>query len=245
MALLAVAGLAAQPRWVLTFSEDFDGRELSFPKWTPHDPQGHERNREGQAYVTDAVEVKDGVARLVARRQVAKYDGREREFTSGIITTVGSFAQAFGRFEIRCKVASGKGLESKFWLMPVPSGDVPAIDILDVVGSEPTKALFGNRWGDAMTERSYSGSAAVPDLSAGFHTVAIEWDEKQIVWSVDGKETFASISGVPRQPMYLVVNLAVGGLTAKYPDSSAKFPAEFDVDWVRVYQLESRMPKNP
>jgi beta-glucanase (GH16 family) len=85
----------------------------------------------------------------------------------------------------------------------------------------------------------------VPDLSAGFHTVAIEWDEKQIVWSVDGKETFASISGVPRQPMYLVVNLAVGGLTAKYPDSSAKFPAEFDVDWVRVYQLESRMPKNP
>ncbi len=196
--------------------------ELSFPKWTPHDPAGHERNREGQAYVTDAIEVKDGVARIVARRRVAKYDGSDREFTSGIITTLGSFAQMYGRFEIRCRVAAGKGLESKFWLMPVPEGEVPAIDILDVVGSEPTKAFFGNRWGDERTERSYSGSATVPDLSNGFHTVAIEWDEKRIVWSVDGKDTFTSVSGVPHQPMYLVVNLAVGGLTAKYPDSSGE-----------------------
>jgi beta-glucanase (GH16 family) len=244
-ALLALAlSLRAQSGWVQTFDEEFEGRELSFPRWTPHDPRGHERNREGQAYVPEAIEVKDGTARIVARRQVAKYDGRQREFTSGMITTAGSFAQTYGRFEIRCRVASGKGLESKFWLMPVPSGEVPAIDVLDVVGSEPTKALFGNRWGDEQTERSYSGSADVPDLSDGFHTVSIEWDEKRIVWSVDGKEKFQSISGVPHQPMYLVANLAVGGLTAKYPDSSAKFPAEFEIDYVRVYQLASRMPKN-
>ena len=245
VALLSAVSLQAQPGWVLTFSEDFDGKELSFPKWTPHDPSGHERNREGQAYVPDAVEVKDGVARITARRQVAKYDSAQREFTSGIITTVGSFAQTYGRFEIRCRVASGKGLESKFWLMPVPSGEVPSIDVLDVVGSEPTKALFANRWGDERTERSYSGTAAVPDLSDGFHTVSMEWDEKRIVWSVDGKEKFQSISGVPHQAMYLVVNLAVGGLTAKYPDASAVFPAEFDIDSIRVYQLASRMGKQP
>ena len=242
-ALLSVLSLHAQSGWVMTFSEDFDGTELSFPRWTPHDPWGRERNREGQAYLPDAIEVKDGVARIVARRQVAKYDGAQREFTSGMMTTVGSFAQTYGRFEIRCRAASGKGLESKFWLMPVPSGEVPAIDILDVVGSEPAKALFANRWGDERTERSYGGSADVPDLSNGFHTVSIEWDEKRIVWSVDGKEKFQSISGVPHQAMYLAVNLAVGGLMAKYPDASAKFPAEFDIDSIRVYQLASRIPK--
>src|SRR5579863_1582157 len=135
----------AKQDWVLTFAEEFEGKELSFPKWTPHDPWGRERNREGQAYVPEAIEVKDGAARIVARRQIASYDGRQREFTSGIVTTYGSFAQTYGRFEIRCRVAAGKGLESKFWLMPVPSGEVPAIDIVDVVGSEPKKALFGNR----------------------------------------------------------------------------------------------------
>jgi beta-glucanase (GH16 family) len=245
-ALLAVAGVFGQSRdesWVLTFDEEFEGNELSFPRWAPHDPWGHERNREGQAYVPEAIEVKDGVARLVARRARASYDGRPREFTSGMITTYGSFAQTYGRFEIRCRVAAGQGLESKFWLLPAPSGEVPAIDIVDVVGSEPAKALFGNRWGDERTERSYSGSGAVPDLSGAFHTIAIEWDEKRIIWSVDGKQTFESVSGVPHQAMYLVANLAVGGLTARYPDPAARFPAEFDIDYIRVYQLASRMPK--
>jgi beta-glucanase (GH16 family) len=246
IALIAVACVFAQkpgPDWVLTFAEEFDGKELTFPKWTPHDPWGHERNREGQAYKAEAIEIENGVAHIVARRENGSYDGRQREFSSGMITTYGSFAQTYGRFEIRCRVAAGKGLESKFWLLPVPSGEVPAIDIVDVVGSEPKKALFGNRWGDEKTERSYSGSASVPDLSDGFHTIAIEWDEKRITWTVDGKETFQSISGVPHQAMYLVANLAVGGLTAKYPDASAPFPAEFDIDSIRVYQLASRLPK--
>jgi beta-glucanase (GH16 family) len=244
VALLALGTVSGQkPDWVLTFSEEFDGKELTFPRWTPHDPWGHERNREGQAYVPEAIEVKDGIARLVARRERASYDGRQREFTSAMITTFGSFAQTYGRFEIRCRVAAGKGVESKFWLLPVPSGEVPSIDVLDVVGSEPTRALFRNSWGDDKTERSYSGSSSVPDLSDRFHTIDIEWDEKRITWSVDGKQTFQSISGVPHQPMYLVANLAVGGLTAKYPDSSVRFPAEFDIDYIHVYQSASRMPK--
>ena len=190
----------------------------------------------------EAIEVKGGVVRIVARRETARYDGSQREFTSGMLTTFGSFAQTYGRFEIRCRVAAGKGLESKFWLMPVPSGEVPSIDVVDVVGSEPTKALFGNRWGDEKTERSYSGSASVPDLSDGFHTISIEWDEKRIEWSVDGKQVFQSISGAPHQAMYLVVNLAVGGRTAKYPDAAVPFPADFDIDYIHVFQLASRLP---
>ncbi len=245
LGLFAMAAFGQKPaqEWVLTFSEDFEGGELTFPKWTPHDPFGQERNREGQAYVPEAISVSGGMARIVAERKVARYAEAEREFTSGIMTTYGSFAQTYGRFEIRCRAASGKGLESKFWLMPVPKGEVPAIDILDIVGSEPKKGLFANRWGDERTERSYSGTAPVPDLSDGFHTVAIEWDEKQITWIVDGKETFQSVTGVPHQPMYLAISLAVGGLTAKYPNSSAEFPAELDIDYVRVYQLAKRMPK--
>jgi beta-glucanase (GH16 family) len=222
--------------WILTFDEPFDGTQLSFPRWAPHDPAGHERNREAQAYVPEGIEVSDGMAHLVARRAHARYDGREREFTSGMMTTYGSFAQMYGRFEIRCRIPAGLGLEPKFWLLPVPSGELPSIDIFDALGSEPSKALFGNRWGDEKTERSYSGAYSVGDLSAGFHTIAIEWDEQKIVWFVDGQERFRSVSGVPHQPMYLAASLSVGGVRAKYPDEKTVFPAAFDIDYIRVFQ---------
>jgi beta-glucanase (GH16 family) len=243
LVLASCAGLAAQStsNWTLTFSDEFAAPELAFPKWVPHDPWGHERNREGQAYVPAAIDVKDGIARITARREIARYDGRQREFTSGIMTTQGSFAQTYGRFEIRCRAASGKGLESKFWLLPTGSGEIPSIDIFDVIGSEPSNARFANRWGDEKTERSFSGSYQVADLSEGFHVVAIEWDESRIVWSVDGKERFRSTTGVPHQAMYLAINLAVGGLAAKYPDQSAPFPAVFEIDYVRVYQRKDRL----
>jgi beta-glucanase (GH16 family) len=226
----------ALPGWDLTFSEDFNGKVLELPKWSPHDPSGHERNGEAQAYDPSAVDVADGFLRITARHDAARYDNVTREYISGIVTTLGSFAQMYGRFEIRCRIAAGRGLDSRFWLLPVPKGELPSIDVIDALGQETAKALFGNRWGDEQTERSYGGSWPGPDFSKDFHVFAMEWDKDQIRWFVDGKERFRSTDGVPHQPMYLAVNLAVGGLTAKWPDSSTPFPAKFEIDYVRVYK---------
>ena len=234
--LIAQKPAAAATPWVVTFDEEFDGAELSLPKWAPHDPEGHERNREAQAWVPDAIEVKDGIAHITARRAHARYDSRDREFTSGVMTTRGSFAQMYGRFEIRCRLPAGKGFEPKFWLLPVPSGDLPSIDILDAVGSEPDKAMFANRWGDEKTERSYSGSYRTGDLSTEFIRLRSNGTPARYVWSVDGNERFRSVEGVPHQPMYLAVGLSVGGVVAKYPDEKTPFPASFDIDYIRVYR---------
>ena len=233
--LLAAGAIGAQtPKWVPTFADEFEGKELDLAKWAPHDPWGRARPREVQAYVPGAIEVRDGMAHITARRGHARYDESDREFTSGMMTTYGSFAQMYGRFEIRCRMPVERGLEPKFWLLPL-TGEIPEIDVFDAVGSEPTKALFGNKWGDEKTERSYSGSYPVGDLSADFHVVAIEWDKEKIVWFVDGKERFRSVDGVPHQPMYLAISLAIGGLQARYPDEDTKFPAVFDIDYVRVF----------
>src|ERR1035438_3933688 len=101
-ALLLAAGLCAQnkPNWVQTFGDEFEGKELDLGKWAPHDPWGRARPREVQAYILDAIAVKDGAAHITARHDHAVYDGHEREYTSGIMTTYGSFAQMYGRFEI-------------------------------------------------------------------------------------------------------------------------------------------------
>ncbi|MES1261535.1 MAG: glycoside hydrolase family 16 protein [Acidobacteriota bacterium] len=235
--VILMSAQTASKGWVLTFSDEFEGKELEFPKWSTHDPWGHAQNRESQAWVPGAVQLQAGILRLTARRESASYDGQAREYTSGIVTTLGSFAQTYGRFEIRCRIPAGQGLEPRFSLLPVPSGDIPGIDILDAIGSDPGTALFANRWGDLKTERSYSGSWKAPDFSKDFHVFAIEWDQDKIVWLVDGKERFRSRDGIPHQPMYLLASLAVGGNQAKWPDATTPFPSFFDIDYIRVYRL--------
>lgn len=237
--LLMSASLAAQ-NWVPTFNDEFNGTALDLSRWTPHDPFGLTRDRELQAYTGDAVTVSGGQLHIAARRapagQPVKYDGKDREYLSGVISTFGMFAQTFGRFEIRFRAPTGQGLRPGFLLLPVPSGTLPQIDIFKTTGSAPTRIFFTNRWGTEHTERAYGNSFTVSDLANGFHTVAVEWERGRITWFVDGKKTFESADGIPRQPMYLLIDLAVGGRLANVPDTTTALPASFDVDFVRVFK---------
>jgi beta-glucanase (GH16 family) len=227
--------------WVLTYADEFSGAELDLSRWTPHDPWGRVRDRQLQAYVPEGVEVSGGQAHIVARRASAGqvpvlYDGRPREYVSGIISTFGIFAQTYGRFEIRCRVPAGRGLRPGFLLLPVPAGPLPGIDVFQTTGGTPSRVFFANRWGTEQTERSFGDSFTGPDLSDGFHTLAIEWDRNRIAWFIDGKQKFESVDGIPHQPLYMLLDLAVGGSLARSPDASTAFPASFDIDYIRVYR---------
>jgi beta-glucanase (GH16 family) len=201
--------------WALTFDDEFNGGELDLARWVPHDPFLHVRQPE-------AVSLSGGQLRILARR-------KDSEYTSGIVSTFGLFSQTYGRFEIRCRVPAGQGLLSAFRLMPVPPGPLPAIDVFETTGNAPSKVFFANHWGTEQTERSFGDSFTGPDLSTGFHTLSIEWDRDKITWFIDGKEKFRSTDGIPHQPMYLLIDLAVRG-----PDATV--PSSFDIDYIRVYQ---------
>jgi beta-glucanase (GH16 family) len=218
-----------EANWKLTFADEFNGTELDLSHWTPHDPWGHARDRQLQAYAPEALTVSGGQLHIVARV-------RDREYVSGIISTFGTFSQTYGRFEIRCRVPAGRGLRSGFLLLPVPLAPLPEIEVFQTIGSSPSKVFFANRWGTEQTERSFADSFTGPDLSAGFHTISIEWERDRISWLIDGKEKFQTVDGIPRQPMYMLLDLAVGGNLAKAPDASTAFPASFDIDYIHVYQ---------
>ena len=229
--------------WKLTFAGEFNGTELDLSRWTPHDPWGHPRDRQLQAYAPEALTVSGGQLHIIAQvahvaqvAQAARRDGKDREYVSGIISTFGTFSQTYGRFEIRCRVPAGRGLRSDFLLLPVPLAPLPEIEVFQTIGSSPSRVFFANRWGTEQTERSFGDSFTGPDFSAGFHTLSIEWDRDRISWSVDGKEKFQSVDGIPRQPMFMLLDLAVGGNLARAPDASTTFPASFDIDYIRVYQ---------
>jgi beta-glucanase (GH16 family) len=199
---------------VLTFDDEFNGAELDLSRWVPHDPRG----QQSQSTAPDAIRVSGGQLHIGA---------------AGVVSTFGTFSQTYGRFEIRCRVPAGRRLRPRFLLLPVPVGPLPEIKVFETTGSAPSKVSFANRWGTEQTERSFGDSFTVPDLSTGFHTLSIEWDRDRITWFIDGKEKFQSVDGVPRQPMYVLIDLAVGG-----PDESTALPASFDIDYIRVYQRQ-------
>ncbi len=102
-----------------------------------------------------------------------------------------------------------------------------------------------------LTDRTRPGSSPGKSsrwdrgsYAADFHTYAVQWSPDSLIFSIDGRRLSAiTPSTLPAgdqwvfdKPMYLLLNLAVGGDgPAIPPSSSTALPATMLVDWVRVY----------
>lgn len=226
-------------RWELSFSDDFDGEKLDYEKWTPEDPWGVERNDELQGYVIQAFRVGEGTLRIRCERKPTFYDGEKRDYRSGMMSTTRKFSQKYGRFEIRCRVPKGRGLWPAFWLLPEPPAWPPEIDVLEILGHETDRVYLTHHWpdpDDPDESESVTGEYRGPDFSEDFHDFAVEWEPGELRWYVDGELRHQSRrEEVPDVPAFLLVNLAVGGW-AEEPDESTAFPADFEIDHVRVWK---------
>ena len=222
----------------LIFSDEFDANTLDSSKWNTHYFWGRTNsdNNEEEYYADDAFDFTGTYLRLRAdRRDMAGF-----HYTSGMISSHDKFSFQYGYIEIRARVPAGKGLWPAFWLLPASKEYTSEIDILEVLGQEPTKVYMTN-WslnpdgsGDGFPiQSSYSG----PDFSQAFHTFAVRWAPDSIIWYVDGQQRFQTSQAVPQQPMYIIANLAVGGSWPGSPNSNTPFPSYYDIDYIRVYQL--------
>src|SRR4030065_2742641 len=92
-------------KYQLTFHDEFNGTNLDPTKWNVQYPSGN--GGEQQFYTPEAISLQDGVLKITAeKRSMQGYP-----FTSGIITTKGTFSQQYGIFSMRAKLPNGKG----FW----------------------------------------------------------------------------------------------------------------------------------
>lgn len=229
-------------------SEEFSGASLDRSRWnTCHwwarDGCTIASNDELEWYLPEQVRVGDGRLRLVAeRRDVRGSDGREYPYASGMISSgppddssPPRFAFQYGRAEIRARVPSGRGLWPAFWLLPADRKSKPEIDVVEILGHEPDTVLMHLHPGPFRKSRGerWRGEG----IAEGWHTFAIDWRPRRLTWLVDGVARWR-VRGraVPREPMYLVLNLAVGGDYPGAPDDSTPFPSEFVVDYVRVWR---------
>jgi beta-glucanase (GH16 family) len=196
----------------------------------------------------------DGHGDLVITARAEPYSGRDhvtRSYTSARLKTAGRFATRYGRIEARIRVPEGRGLWPAFWALgsDIESVGWPAsgeIDIMESLGDKPF-TLYGSIHGPQRGQpRGYALTAPLVSsvsLAGGFHVYGVDWSPNAIVFTFDGTpyatRTPASLSAeqswVFNKPFFLLLNLAVGGDWPGAPDSSTRFPAQMEVNWVRVY----------
>lgn len=167
-------------------------------------------------------------------------------YISGLLNSEPTFTQTYGVFEMRAKLPKGRGLWPAFWLLPTDKSWPPEIDIMEVLGHEITKyytTLHSKETGSHT--KSDIPVHSVPDLSAGFHTYAVDWGPTETIFYFDDKEVARRPTPADmNKPFYILINLAVGGGWPGSPTAETQFPATMQVDWVRVWQRDEYVKKD-
>ena len=246
---------AEETEWKMVWNDEFDGPKLDYSKWEIEVNAFGGGNNELQIYTDrrENVRIEDGRLILQARKDNHGIAGTVREYSSGRIRSKNRGDWKYGKFEIRAKLPGGQGVWPAIWMLPTDevygtwasSGE---IDIVEFKGQEPNVIWgtlhYGKQWPDNKHSGTQFRSPDV-DFTRDFHTFTLEWEEGVVRWLIDGKlyqtqTKWESAGGKFPAPFdqnfHMVLNLAVGGGFVGNPDASTKFPAQFEVDYVRVYQ---------
>jgi hypothetical protein len=154
-------------------------------------------------------------------------------YVSGLISTQPSFSQTYGYFEMRAELPQGKGLWPAFWMLPKDDSWPPEIDVVESIG-DPSRVYM-----TAHSKQGKSDGAEARITPNTFHTFAVSWDPRDVIWYIDGGEAGrVPTPGDMHKPMYMLANLAVGGNWPGSPDASTHFPAKLMIDYIRAYRFE-------
>jgi beta-glucanase (GH16 family) len=251
--LLAVAPTRAfaKPPYAgtsMTFDEAFHTFEWSptgSQRWMTRFPYGGDAQRtlteNEEEYYSDATvgvdpfALHDGMLTITAEPH-ANRGGKP--YTSGLITTYRSFKQLYGYFEMRAKLPAGPGLWPAFWLLPTDGSWPPEIDVMEVLGKEPDVLYVTSHTNQTGAHTYVTTPVRVADMSLDFHVFGVDWEPETITWYFDDRE----VARVPtpadmHKPMYMLVNLAVGGPRSwpGAPNARTRFPVQMVINWIRVY----------
>lgn len=258
--------ILAKSGWGRNFTDEFLGSELNPTHWAHEVDCWGGGNSELQCYTQrpENVHVANGSLVITALRDDG-YIGDDQactrpgdcfgpmDYTSGRVRTKFSPVASFkyGRFVIRAKMPSGKGLWPALWMLPTDdiygtwaaSGE---IDILELDGGQKGRIEgtlhFGGKW--PYNYWAGSGKLPIPGLSASidttFHDYGFEWNSVEMKWFVDdylyhsqslNQSFFHNVSGNtnpytrPGQPFderfHILFNLAVGGGYLPDPDEDS------------------------
>lgn len=257
----------------LVWSDEFDSDGRPNPKnWVFE--QGFVRNNEDQWYEESNAVCRNGMLYITGREDIKRNpryvrgstDPKERkfiEFTSSSLATKGLHRWTMGRFVMRAKIPHGEGMWPAFWTVG-ENGEWPSsgeIDIMEYYRDQllanvvsGSKQRWKGNWDSSRTSVARLGGSKWLDK---FHVWRMDWDTESIRLYVDDRllnETKLAETNNPNpmwgpknpfhHPHHIIVNLALGGDNGGDMEK-AKLPAEYIIDYVRVYQRKQDQDFRP
>ncbi len=231
-AALVESTLNTQPAARLIFNDEFNSSFIRASKWMTQLQWGRTNYPELQYYDPKApFSFRNGHLRIKAQKKLTN----GMPYFSGALTTYKSFKFTYGVVKIRARIPAGKGLWPALWLLDY-AGGAAEIDIMEALGHQPNVVYMTLHYPLANDNRSIGTYYNGPKFSANFHIYTVDWRRDSITWYIDGIKRYALRERIPTKPMYLIMNLAVGGYWPGYPDNNTSFPAYFQIDYVRIYK---------
>ncbi len=239
----------------MVWQDEFDKNGLpDTTKWA-YNTGGHGwGNNELQYYTFRRLEnarVDSGLLIIEARKE--NWEGKA--YTSARLTSARQglmkpYGWKYGKIEVRAKLPKGLGTWPAIWMLgdsqPLQWPDDGEIDIMEHVGWDQ-----GRIHGSIHCKKYYhsigtqkTANTMVPDCSEQFHRYGVEWDTEKINVTLDDRIYFTFINEHTTyaawpfdHPMYLLLNLAVGGSWGgqKGIDDTI-WPQRMWIDYVRVWQ---------
>lgn len=243
------------------FFDDFDGTSVDPAKWTVFDRLSDQVNGEVNCVVPANISVSGSLLSGVARFEDHSCGDAiqapvTEHYTSWQIQQA-TAAFKYGTVEVRAKIPGGTGIWPCIWMLGFewqasqpftanvvgnnwPHAGWCEIDIAEFMSGSRTTV---NNQVHFETANVGPGMKTMPyDATTRFMVYRLQWSAGSLTWSVNpedggGFQTLSAMSGasVPNVPMYVVLNMAVGGTGGGTPDS-ATFPLTMQVDYVRVTQ---------
>ena len=244
----------------LLWNDEFEDAALRDDIWSydPHEPGW--TNEELQEYTTSTENVFTRDGKLVLKAIKTQTEDGKDYYTSGKIKSQNKKDFMYGKVVASAKVPEGKGLWPAIWMMPTDEahyGQWPKcgeIDIMEVLGSDVKTAYSTIHYGEPHGEQQGTLVLDSGSFADSFHEYSVEWEPGEFRYYIDSNlvltvnDWFTAVSGEDEKPypapfdqtFFVQMNLAVGGTWPGNPDATTDFDkAEFEVDYVRVYQKES------
>ena len=240
--------------WNLVFSDEFNADDYTQPlneKWMRCQRQGATWNR----WLSDSKEViylqgGDLVARAIPNPDM---DSDPVPMITGGIKSNKRFGFTYGYVEARILSNAWTGHFPAFWMMPEDQSagwpDCGEIDIWEAIDTDGRSyhTIHSNWTYDLGNKNNPKSSFNVSVPYDRYHTYGLKWDERTLIWYVDGKEvgrysrsTNKSYLKQGQWPFdkhfHLILNQSVGNCSwAANADVNHVYETRFD--WLRIYQI--------
>jgi beta-glucanase (GH16 family) len=242
---MAISPFVFSSDWQIVWQDEFNGSISS--NWSFDVGYGNWGwgNDEWQYYTQDNAIIGDSTLTIRATLEgtLGKRNGSIR---SAKLITKDKFSFTYGKIEARIKLPRGKGFWPAFWMLGTNITEVSwpqcgEIDIVENVNGQST--IHGTvHWGENNSHRRYGCSVQNVAIDE-FNVYTVIWDRNFIRWQLNGVE-YCSLNitherfSAFHKSFYVILNLAVGGNWPGDPDDTTPFPADMEIDYVRVYTMD-------